>query len=117
VATSAFRIDWHLPTKKYPDPIIIAKFNSQKLRDSIYSKRIKLKNVDRTMSGGSKLYIKSLTKTNKQIFRAALSFKMKYNYKYIWTRHGLTYLRKTDDSQAKIMRRVEDILAEAEKRS
>jgi len=54
------------PTKKYPNPIIIAKFNSQKLRDSIYSKRMKLKNVDRTMSGGSKLYIKeSLTKTNK----------------------------------------------------
>jgi len=43
------------PTKKYPNPIIIAKFNSQKLRDSIYSKRMKLKNVDRTMSGGSKL--------------------------------------------------------------
>ena len=39
------------------------------LRDSIYSKRFKLKNVDRSMSGGSKLYIKeSLTKTNKQIF-------------------------------------------------
>jgi len=60
------------PTKKYPNPIIIAKFNSQKLRNS--SKRMKLKNVDRTMSGGSKLYIKeSLTKLNKQIFSAALS--------------------------------------------
>ena len=60
------------PTKKYPNPIIIAKFNSQKLRNS--SKRMKLKNVDRTMSGGSKLYTKeSLTKLNKQIFSAALS--------------------------------------------
>jgi len=41
---------------------------------------------------------------------------MKYKYKYIWTRHGLTYLRKTDDSQAKIIR-VEDLPAEAEKKS
>ena len=40
---------------------------------------------------------------------------MKYNYEYIWTRHGLTYLRKTDDSQANIIRRVEDLPAEAEK--
>jgi len=40
------------PTKKFPNPIIISKFNSQKLKDSIYSKRMKLKNVDRTMSGG-----------------------------------------------------------------
>jgi len=41
---------------------------------------------------------------------------MKYSYKYIWTRHGLTYLRKTDDSQAKIVTRVEDLLSVAEKK-
>ena len=35
------------PTNKYPNLIIIAKFNSQKLRGSIYSKRMKLKNVER----------------------------------------------------------------------
>jgi len=42
---------------------------------------------------------------------------MKNNYKCIWTRHGLTYLRKTDDSQAKIIRNVEDLPAEAENKS
>jgi len=52
------------PTKKYPIPIIIAEFNSQKLRDSIYSKRVKLKNIDRTRSGGLKLYINESLTTN-----------------------------------------------------
>ena len=61
------------PTKSTP-----MKFNSQKLRDIIFSKQMKLKNIDRTMSGGPKLYInESLIKTNKQIFNAAQSFKMK----------------------------------------
>jgi len=31
---------------------------------------------------------------------------MKYNYKYIRTRHGLTYLRKADDSQAQIINKL-----------
>jgi len=63
------------PTKKHPNPIIIAKFNNQKLRDSIYSRWMKLKNIDRTMSGGQTLYInESITKTNKQIFNAALLY-------------------------------------------
>jgi len=60
---------------------------------------MKVKNIDRNMSSGPKLYTnESLTKRNNHIFVAALSFKIKYNYKYIWTRHALTYLRKTDDS-------------------
>ena len=58
------------PTKSTP-----MKFNSQKLRDIIFSKQMKLKNIDRTMSGGQTLYInESITKTNKQIFNAALLY-------------------------------------------
>jgi len=93
------------------NPAIIAKFLSQKLRDTIYHKRWKLKDINnKTGNDGFKVFInESLTKANKEVFKAALAFKKRFHYKYIWTNHGLTYWKKDEDHQATIIRRFEDL--------
>jgi len=95
-------------------PAIIVKFRSQKLRDTICHKRWKLKDINnKTGNDGFKVFInESLTKANKEVFKAALSFKKRFHYKYVWTNHGLTYLKKDQDHPATIIRRFEDLLSD-----
>ena len=99
------------PNDSNKSPAIIVKFLSQKLRDNIYFKRSKLKDINnKSGNDGFKVFInESLTKANKEVFKAALSFKKRFHYKYIWTNHGLTYLKKDEDHQATIIRRFEDL--------
>jgi len=99
------------PNDSNENPAIIVKFFSQKLRDTIYHKRWKLKDVNnKTGNDGFNVLInESLTKANKEVFKAALSFKKRFHYKYIWTNHGLTYLKKGEDHQTTIIRRFEDL--------
>ena len=84
------------PSKTYLNPIIVANFVNQKLTDDICGKILKLKIINgRTPAGRSKLFInESLTKQNKEIFKAAPAFQNKYKYRYVWTRNGITYLKK-----------------------
>jgi len=88
-------------TPTHPNPNIIVKFLSRKVRDNIYSKRIKLKVANASLQQGhSKVFInESLTKQNRERFKKCNDFKKKAGYKYIWTKNGLTYLRKDDASQ------------------
>ena len=85
----------------HPNPPIIAKFLSQKLRDEIYSRRRKLREINNQNRGQPMQFInESLTKFNKEIFKSCLSFKKQNRIKYIWTKHGVTFLKRDDDCQA-----------------
>jgi len=88
-------------TPTHPNPNIIVKFLSRKVRDNIYSKRIKLKDANASLQPGhSKVFInESLTKRNRERFKKCNDFKNKAGYKYIWTKNGLTYLGRDDASQ------------------
>ena len=95
-------------TPTHPNPNIIVKFLSRKVRDSIYSKRIKLKVANASLQ----VFInESLTKQNRERFKKCNDFKKKvgYKYKYIWTKNWLTYLRKDDASQTIIIQNNKDL--------
>jgi len=98
-------------TPTQPNPNIIVKFLSRKVRDNIFSKRIKLKVANASLQPGhSKVFInESLTKKNRERFKNCSDFKKKAGYKYIWTKNGLTYLRKDDASQTIIVQNNKDL--------
>ena len=77
------------------NPAIIVKFLSQKLRDTIYHKRWKLNDINnKTGNDGFKVFInESLTKANKEVFKAGLSFKKRFHFEYVWTNHCLTGMK------------------------
>jgi len=80
------------PNDSNKNPAIIVKFLTQKLRDTIYHKRWKLKDMNnKTGNDGFKVCInESLTKANNEVFKIALSFNKRFHYKYVWTNHGVT---------------------------
>jgi len=93
-------------TPIHPNPNIIVKFLSCKVRDNIYSKRIKLKLANASFQPGHlKVFInESLTKQNRESFKKCNDFK-----KNIWTKNRLTYLRKDDASQTIIIQNNKDL--------
>jgi len=95
------------PKNSNKNPAIVFKFLGQKLRDTIYHKRWKLKDINNKIGNdGFKVYTnESLTKANKEVLKAALSFKKRFHYKYVWTKHGITYLKKDEGHQATNIRR------------
>jgi len=59
-------------------------------------------------NGGFKVLINGcLSKANKEVFNAALSFEKKFHY--IRTNHCFTYLKNDEGHQATIVRRIEDL--------
>lgn len=91
------------PTEDYPDPVILAKFCSRRVRDAIFSNRSILHKE-------REIYInESLTKSNRTRFNACLKYKKANAFKYIWTRHGVTYLKKNDDERAMSIKNDEDL--------
>jgi len=86
------------PNNSNKNPAIIVKFLSQKLKDTIYHKRWKLKDINnKAGNDGFNVFINErLTKANKEVFKAALSLEKRFHYKYVWTKHGLTYLKKDE---------------------
>ena len=73
------------PKNSNKNPAIVFKFLGQKLRDTIYHKRWKLKDINNKIGNdGFKVYTnESLTKANKEVLKAALSFKKRFHYKYV----------------------------------
>ena len=68
-----------LSTPTHPNPNIIVKFLSRKVRDNIYSKRIKLKDANASLQPGhSKVFInESLTKQTRERFKNAMTSRKK----------------------------------------
>ena len=87
-------------TKSKQPSTIIAKFISRKIRNQIFENRFKLKKAN----PGKMIFInESLTRTNRKIFNMCRNFKKDNNWKYVWTKQGQTYLKKSDsDNTLKI---------------
>ena len=69
------------PNDSNKNPAIIVKFLSQKLRDTIYHKRWKLKDINnKTGNDGFKVFIMRVWRKQVKKFKAALSFKMRFHY-------------------------------------
>ena len=88
------------PTNYNPNPGIIAKFHSRKVRDAVFSNRKMLGSQQfKDGKGKSKYFInESLTKANKELFKTSLEFKKFHGYKYVWTKYGVTHLKERDGS-------------------
>ena len=74
----------------------MVRFNSRRIRDSIYSARRKLHG-----SGISGIYINEhLTKHNDHLFAACRNLRKERKIHSTWTWHGITYLKKLQNSRA-----------------
>lgn len=84
---------------------IIVKFTSRILRDNILSACRLSKDLNAEMLGfpNSSLPIRiheHLTLKTKQLFRECKSEAVKYNYKFVWVRHGTILVRKKEGARA-----------------
>ena len=81
-------------TEANPRPTIIARFCSRRARDALYSQRHRLKDHN-IAHPRERIYInESLTKINRQRFNICLQYKKANKFKFIWTKHGVTHLRR-----------------------
>jgi len=79
--------------KDNPRPTIIARFCSRRVRDLIFNSLSKLRDH------AEEIFInESLTKLNRLRFNECLKFKKANNFKFIWTKHGITFLKNTEES-------------------
>ena len=90
--------------KKNTNPAIIVKFVRRHVRDAFYNAK-KILNGKSTKNLGfhrtreRKIYIsESLTQKNKHIFKRRYKAKMGLNFCFIWTRHGMIFLRVDQNS-------------------
>ena len=92
-------------TSQHP-PTIIAKFTSRKIRNKIFENRLKLKQANT----GKMIFVnESLTTTNREIFKACRNFKKVNNWKYVWTKQGQTYLKKSDNDNTWKIESISDL--------
>ena len=60
---------------------------------------------------GPRIFInESLTKINRRRFNLCLQFKKKKNIKFIWTNHGVTYLRDSERAKAMAIKTEDDLV-------
>jgi len=79
--------------KDNPRPTIIARFCFRKVRDLIFNNRSKLRD------NAEMIFInESFTKMNRLRFNECLKFKKANNFTFVWTKHGITFLKKTEES-------------------
>ena len=100
------------PNNSNPNPGIVAKFHSRKVRDAVFSNRKKLGSQKfKDGKGRSKCFInESLAKANKELFKTCFEFKKFHGYKYIWTNFGVTHLKERDGSPIIIIKSKKDLV-------
>jgi len=88
-----------------PNSGIIIKFNNRKSRDFFFAAKKNLKNInllDLGYNEAGKIFInESLTPYNKYLFKEVRQRCHSMNYKYFWTRNGLIFVRKDDNTMVK----------------
>jgi len=99
------------PTNSNPNPGIIAKFHSRKVRDAVFSNGKKLGSQQfKDGKGRSKYFInESLTKANKYLFETYLELKKVRGFKYIWT-DGVRHLKERYGSPIMIIKSKKDLV-------
>ena len=81
-------------------PITITWFCSRRIRGSVFSNRHRLRANNKDHPKARLFFNESLTKTNRRRFSQCLRFKKENNFKFIWTKNGITYLRKDEGTPA-----------------
>ena len=79
---------------------IIARFSSRRIRDAVFNNRHRLRAHNKDHPKARIFINESLTKINRRRFNQCLRFKKENNLKFIWTKNGITYLRKDEGTQA-----------------
>ena len=81
-------------------PTIIARFCSRRIRDSVFNNRHRLRAHNKDHPKARLFINESLTKTNCCRFNQWLRFIKENNFNFIWTKNGITYLRKDEGNTA-----------------
>jgi len=95
---------------KNPQPAIIARFCSRKTRDAVFSQRHRLRSHNKAHPKGRIFISESLTKINRRRSNHCLQFKKKKNIKFIWTNHGVIYLRDSEGAKAMATKTEDDLV-------
>ena len=88
----------------------IVRFCSRKTRDAVFSQRHRLRSHNKAHPKGRIFINKSLTKINRRRFNLCLQFKKNKNIKFIWTNHGVTYLRDAEGAKAMAIKTEDDLV-------
>ena len=91
-------------------PTIIARFCSGRIRDSVFNNRHQLRAHNKDHPKARLFINDSLTKTNRRRFNQCLRFKKENNFKFIWTKNGITYLRKDEGTTAFAIKTERDLV-------
>lgn len=95
------------PTSQFPK--VIVKFVRRETKELFYKNRKHLREMSTRDIGLSrisenKIFIsESLSPRNKVLFKDCLKFKFNYGFKFIWTQQGRIYLRKNNDTPARVI--------------
>lgn len=99
---------------KVSTPAIIVKFVKRDIKDKFYKARNRLKNCTTDEIPGveakNRIFInESLTEENRRVFNECLKFRREKKFAFIWTSNGITYMRKNKDSNAIVVKSMEDL--------
>lgn len=99
-------------SNKQPEPIIV-QFTTRRKRDEIIIKarENRMNSTELNMPGPKRdVYINEhLTQQRKKLLYEAKQKKKELNYKYVWTRGGKVFMRKTDNSNVITLHSIEDL--------
>jgi len=91
-------------------PTIIARFCSRRIRDAVFNNRHRLRAHNKDHPKARIFINESLTKINRRRFNQCLRFKKENNLKFIWTKNGITYLRKDEGTPAFTIKNGSDLV-------
>ncbi|KAL3278919.1 hypothetical protein HHI36_016437 [Cryptolaemus montrouzieri] len=92
---------------------ILLELNDRNTRNLIFKKRkeagvLKMENCD--YSGKNIVYFnEDLTRAKQEPFTQARKIKMERGYKFPWVKNGQIYIRKTEDGQAILIKKLDDL--------
>lgn len=94
-------------------PTFTIKFVDEVIRDRFVSegRKKRLKLSDLNMGGAEPVYInEELTWHARKLYQEAIKFKKNESLKYCWVKKGKVFLRRTQDSEIKWIREINDFL-------
>lgn len=101
---SDISVSHRLPNKRGRIPSIIAKFTRRSVRDRLYKSKGNLNQFNSSNvcidNSSEALYInESLTPKARNLFFRVRLFKKTHRFKYVWTKYGIPFLKKSDEAR------------------